>query len=699
MWRPLITLVLATLASAFVPARAGAVTVSIDPPDTTVEVGDEFVVRFVTDAFPDLKGFKLVFPYDATRLLLLSATEGEVLTSPGGAYAAFLIPDVSAPADTFQYDAAMLEGATAGPGILVYATFKAIASGDAAIDCGSVDFRDSFNQQTIPACNGAVVHVGTPPAPAVRISQVYGGGGNTGATYKNDFIELFNAGGASADLSGWSVQYASSSGSTWQTTTLAGTIAPGGYYLVQQAQGAGGTLDLPTPDAIGSIPMSLSSGKVAVVSSTTALSGSCPGDASIADLVGYGTANCSETAPAPGLSNTTAGFRELDGCEDTDNNSADFFTGAPAPRNSASPLNPCSAEVTLTVSADPVAGGSVAKSPDQATYPVGAMVELTATPASGYYFINWSGDASGSDNPLMVTMNGSKTIVAHFSTSIAPKPVVISQVYGGGGNSGATYKNDFVELFNRGSLPVDISGWSIQYASTTGSTWFSTTLVGTIQPGRYYLVQQAAGGAGSVDLPAPDAIGGTAMSATSGKVALVNDSVILSGECPADPSIEDFVGYGPANCSEGSPTSSLNNLSAAHRKEGGCIDTDANLPDFETLGPTPRNSASPLNLCSYWVGVDRDTPVQTLALAIAPNPVRGTAYLSFALPQAGAVRLRVYDLQGRVVATIADGVLPAGRHQVAWTGATLNGPARSGVYFVRLQAAGLTLQRALVLAR
>ncbi len=44
--------------------------------------------------------------------------------------------------------------------------------------------------------------------------------------------------------------------------------------------------------------------------------------------------------------------------------------------------------------------------------------------------------------------------------------VVISQVYGGGGNSGATFKNDFIELFNRGSAPVDVAGWSVQYASS-----------------------------------------------------------------------------------------------------------------------------------------------------------------------------------------------------------------------------------------
>src|SRR5262252_1029726 len=83
----------------------------------------------------------------------------------------------------------------------------------------------------------------------LRISQVYGGGGNSGATYRNDFIEIFNAGTTSINLSGYSVQYNSAAGTgVWQATALSGTIGPGKYYLVQEAQGAGGTTNLPTPD-------------------------------------------------------------------------------------------------------------------------------------------------------------------------------------------------------------------------------------------------------------------------------------------------------------------------------------------------------------------------------------------------------------------------------------------------------------------
>src|SRR5260370_19501709 len=76
--------------------------------------------------------------------------------------------------------------------------------------------------------------------------------------------------------------------------------------------------------------------------------------------------------------------------------------------------------------------------------------------------------------------------------------IVISQVYGGGGNSGATLRNDFVELFNRGTSAITITGWSIQYASASGSSWDRSLLSGVIQPGQYFLIQEHTEGGGSV---------------------------------------------------------------------------------------------------------------------------------------------------------------------------------------------------------
>jgi predicted extracellular nuclease len=181
----------------------------------------------------------------------------------------------------------------------------------------------------------------TRPAYAVSsgivISQVYGGGGNSGATYKNDFIELFNRGSSAVSLSGWSVQYASSGGTSWSKTNLtAFSLAPGQYYLVQEAAGAGGTVNLPTPDATGSIAMSATGAKVALVNNQTLLTGSgCPFAATVVDFVGYDGANCSETSPTPALTNTTAALRKAGGATDTDNNAADFNIGTPTPHNSS----------------------------------------------------------------------------------------------------------------------------------------------------------------------------------------------------------------------------------------------------------------------------------------------------------------------------------------------------------------------------
>ena len=167
-------------------------------------------------------------------------------------------------------------------------------------------------------------------SPDVVISQLYGGGGNAGAPLRNDFIELHNRGKAAVDLTGWSVQYSSATATDWQITPISGTIQPRHYYLVQEAEGANtGAPPLPMPEATGTIAMSGTSGKVRVVRR----------DGTVADLLGYGNANLSETAPASALTNTTAAVRRGSGCVDTDDNSADFQPGAPRPRNSASDAN------------------------------------------------------------------------------------------------------------------------------------------------------------------------------------------------------------------------------------------------------------------------------------------------------------------------------------------------------------------------
>lgn len=425
--------------------------------------------------------------------------------------------------------------------------------------------------------------------PAVVISQVYGGGGNSGATYTHDFIELFNRSETPVSLMGWSVQYASATGAAWQKTALTGTIPPGGYYLIQQAQGSGGTLALPVPDAVGAIPMSSSKGKVALLRSDDLLSRGtvCPDGAILIDLVGFGSTSCfAGAAPAPALDNQMAGLRAGGGCGYSGDNGADFSAERPSPRNSTTPPAMCS--------------GSAAIRPAAVNTP--SRAEFTGTELTG------TAQGPGSAAHLAVTiqpLTGTVQTLPHsvITRSVAPQGsvsatvmssahLVISQVYGGGGNAGATFTHDFIELYNPGGRAVAVNGWSVQYASATGKTWLVTPLSGTVPAGGFYLIQQAQGSGGSARLSAPDAVGEVAMSASSSKVALVQAVTPLTGSCPVGVAIVDFVGYGNANCFEGSgPGPRTSNTLSLRRIDEGSQDTDDNRADFATAPPTPRMSA------------------------------------------------------------------------------------------------------------
>lgn len=200
-----------------------------------------------------------------------------------------------------------------------------------------------------------------PPSSSLVISEVYGGGGNSGAPYQFDFIELYNNGTTAVSLNGLSVQYGSSAAfpSAANTIILPNfSLAPGKYYLIQLGNGglaspAGSPL--PAPDFTQTAPgtnMSNANGRVFLVNGTSPVT-ACNA-ANIIDLVGYGTATCNETSAAPAASNALSVNRTFPSA-DTDNNSIDFTTAAPTPRNSSfvvatSAVNNFSASKTASTS-------------------------------------------------------------------------------------------------------------------------------------------------------------------------------------------------------------------------------------------------------------------------------------------------------------------------------------------------------------
>lgn len=198
--------------------------------------------------------------------------------------------------------------------------------------------------------------------------------------------------------------------------------------------------------------------------------------------------------------------------------------------------------------------------------------------------------------------------------------VVISQVYGGGGNSGATYTHDFIELFNRGTVAQDLTGWSVQYTSAAATTWtIKTDLPSVIlQPGKYYLIQQATTAAVGLALPTPDLNGissastsssGIALSGTNGKLVLASSTTFVTGANPIDSQVVDKVGFGSASGYEGTAAVAvLSNTTAAIRINGGCTDNNSNSTDFAVATPTPRNSATVTSICSTSPSVTITSP-------------------------------------------------------------------------------------------
>lgn len=195
-------------------------------------------------------------------------------------------------------------------------------------------------------------------------------------------------------------------------------------------------------------------------------------------------------------------------------------------------------------------------------------------------------------------------LACSLSAGASTNGMVISQVYGGGGSTaadGSTYLHDFVELRNAGSSAQTLTGWSLQYGSSTSTgAWSKLNLPSlTLAAGQFVLVQLGSASTTGTALPTPD-VTSTALnlSASAGKVALVNNTTALSGADPSSASIIDMVGYGAANGHETAPTAALDKTKAALRAGNGCTDTDNNSSDFSVGAPAPRNSSTSYSACA-----------------------------------------------------------------------------------------------------
>jgi hypothetical protein len=228
---------------------------------------------------------------------------------------------------------------------------------------------------------------------------------------------------------------------------------------------------------------------------------------------------------------------------------------------------------------------------------------------------------------VMVCLAGLATVA-----TAQAQDVVISAVYGGA-NATSAISHDFVELRNRTGTPVDISGWSLQYSSATGTSWGSQKVVfapgSSVPANGFFLVRLAAGAATvTANITNFDASAGFNYAGVNGKLALVNNDVSLPVEvCPSNPAIVDKVSYGTGNCPEGTAATGASIANAIVRLSDGCTDTNNNSADFVStitgldVGQFfPRWSGSPAGASCGVLITDCNNNGIDDAIDIAGNP-------------------------------------------------------------------------------
>lgn len=241
--------------------------------------------------------------------------------------------------------------------------------------------------------------------------------------------------------------------------------------------------------------------------------------------------------------------------------------------------------------------------------------EWSATGLPAGVNVSTSGVVSGTpteagefDVTATVTDAEDDTAIAQFTWIVADaiptaEHVVISEVWGDGGFTGAPFKNSFVELYNPTDEAVSLAGSALAYLPSSNNGTIGTTqrtnLTGSIPAKGYYLISGVSLGSAGVALPSPDATTTINWHYQNGTIALLDtqDAVSLpGGDLAGVEHVVDAVGYGGSSAYvpvayEGAPTGTNTGLTVSAVRSPVEADSDNNSVDFTTDSPTPTNAA------------------------------------------------------------------------------------------------------------
>lgn len=179
----------------------------------------------------------------------------------------------------------------------------------------------------------------------------------------------------------------------------------------------------------------------------------------------------------------------------------------------------------------------------------------------------------GSEPVMDITLNVTVSTVVYTT-------LMIYELYTAGGNAGATYNKDYVVIYNGTNAAIDLSGYTLQYASKTGAFSIKATLTGTINSGDFFIVSDQNAGKNGAALPmAIDFLvaDGLGFGGSDGKVVLANNNIVVTS--PTATNVVDYIGYGSATAYEGTAAvAALSTTTSAKRNS--FTDTNNNNTDF-----------------------------------------------------------------------------------------------------------------------
>jgi predicted extracellular nuclease len=195
---------------------------------------------------------------------------------------------------------------------------------------------------------------------------------------------------------------------------------------------------------------------------------------------------------------------------------------------------------------------------------------------------------------LVATFVSGGALLAPASANPAGTGLVISEVYGAGGNNGAVLNADFVELYNPTDAAISVTGDYIHYRSAAGGSGGAPqALTGSVPAHGHYLIQMGSSGSNGSALPDPDAGPfGFSMAQAGGQVFLLSQSspITTSGDMKGVAGVIDMVGADTATSFESFPTDDAASTTKSLDRSAAGADTDDNQADFNLQDPSPENS-------------------------------------------------------------------------------------------------------------